>query len=310
MDQQRSADEAPAADAVLVMIDGPHQAHIDPTLALRTADAYDPQVLVNDLGITRGDGIFEVVGALGARPQALAAHLERFTRSARLMDLPTPEPAVYRAAVHQSLDLLARRHPGAELSCRFLMTRGQEYPPGSSGPTGWAVATLAADHSAARTLGLRVVTLDRGLPRDVMATAPWLLAGAKTLSYAVNRSVLREAHRRGADDTLLVSSDGWVLEGPSSSFLVVLDGQVVTPPAEDGVLPGTTQADAFRWFASRGIATRVRSVRVEELAEARAAWLTSSSRLAAPVRELDGRALPVDVEVTAALNDHLQRRDG
>ena len=309
MDQQRP-EGGGGTDAVLVMIQGPDRAHADPTRALRTADAYHPQVLVNDLGITRGDGIFEVVGALGARPQALAAHLERFTRSARLMDLPAPDHAVYRAAVQQSLDLLARRHPAAELSCRFLMTRGQEYPPGPTAPTGWAVATLAADHSAARTRGLRVVTVDRGLPRDVMATAPWLLAGAKTLSYAVNRSVLREAHRRGADDTLLVSSDGWVLEGPSSSLLVVLDGVVVSPPAEDGVLPGTTQADAFRWLAGSGIATCQRSVRVEELAGARAAWLASSSRLAAPVRELDGRVLPVDAELTAALNHHLLHRDG
>lgn len=295
-------------DAALVMIDRPDQRSSGAGPALRPGVATEPQVLVNDLGLTRGDGIFELVGALGAQPQALQAHLDRFSRSARLMDLPLPDHTAYRTAVEQSLADLATRHPGAELACRFVMTRGLEYPPGPSDPTGWAVATLAADHSDARTQGLDVVILDRGLPRDVVSAAPWLLAGAKTLSYAVNRSVVREAHRRGADDTLLVSSDGWVLEGPSSSFLVLLDGMVVTPPPEDGVLPGTTQADAFRWLAAQGVPTAQRSIRLEELAGAQAAWFTSSSRLAAPVRRLDGRPLPVDDHLTAGLNHHLLHR--
>ncbi|SDB91633.1 4-amino-4-deoxychorismate lyase [Raineyella antarctica] len=297
-------------DSVLVMIDHPDRPRQDPAEALRPEDAADPQVLVNDLGITRGDGIFEVAGSVDGRVHALQAHLDRFARSARLMDLPAPDQPVYRAAVHTALGRLAARLPGRELSCKFIMTRGLEYPPGAHGPTGWAVAMIAPDYRPQRRAGIVVVTLDRGVRRDVMQTSPWLLAGAKSLSYAVNRSVVREAVRRGADDTLLVSSDGYVLEGPSASFLALIDGEVVTPPASDGVLPGTTQADAFAWFAQQGIPTRVRSIDCEELAGVRSAWLTSSTRLAAPIRELDGRPLDFDPDLTARLNEHLLGRDG
>jgi 4-amino-4-deoxychorismate lyase len=211
--------------------------------------------------------------------------------------------------VHTALGRLAARQPGRELSCKFIMTRGLEYPPGRHAPTGWAVAMIAPDYRPQRRTGIVVVTLDRGVRRDVMQTSPWLLAGAKSLSYAVNRSVVREAVRRGADDTLLVSSDGYVLEGPSASFLALIDGEVVTPPASDGVLPGTTQADAFGWFAQQGIPTRVRSIRCEELAGVRSAWLTSSNRLAVPIRQLDGRPLAFDPDLTGRLDDHLLGRD-
>ena len=49
---------------------------------------------------------------------------------------------------------------------------------------------------------------------------PWLLAGAKTLSYAVNMAALRHAERHGAGDVIFVSSDGYVLEGPRSTVVI------------------------------------------------------------------------------------------
>src|SRR5690625_7099343 len=67
---------------------------------------------------------------------------------------------------------------------------------------------------------MKVVTLDRGLASTVVDTSPWLLPGAKTLSYAVNMAATREAVRRGAEDVLFVSTDGYALEGPTSTLLV------------------------------------------------------------------------------------------
>ncbi len=304
-----AAPALPRADAALVLIERPDLARDDPGEALRIADPAAPHLLVNDLGVTRGDGIFEVVGAAGGRLHAMQAHLDRFSRSARLIDLAAPDQEVYRAAVRRAVDTLAERHPGAEIFCKFVMTRGLEYPPGDSEPHGWAVAMLGADHRAERGMGIDVVTLSRGVPRAVMQQSPWLLAGAKTLSYAANRAALREAARRGARDALFVSSDGWVLEGPSSSLVALIGGRAVTPPASDGVLPGTTQGDVFAWFTARAVPTDTRSLRVEELVDAEALWLTSSTRLAAPIRMLDGRPVPLS-PITGELNTWLLGRDG
>ena len=113
---------------------------------------------------------------------------------------------------------------------------------------------LGEDFSQAR-LGIRVVTLDRGLRHDVAETSPWLLAGAKTLSYAINRAAQREAVRRGADDVLFVSSDGFALEGPTSNVVTLTDGVVRTPNTDQGILAGTTQAAVFDFFQSRGLRT-------------------------------------------------------
>ncbi|MCU1557362.1 MAG: 4-amino-4-deoxychorismate lyase [Microbacteriaceae bacterium] len=263
-------------------------------------DPAAPLLTALDLGATRGDGIFETISVGNGRPQALEHHLRRFIHSAAALELPTPDVDAWRSAI---LAAVGELEPADESSVKTVLTRGVE---GDGRPTGWVFATHSPDYSRVRVEGLRVVTLDRGYRHDVERTSPWLLAGAKTLSYAINRSVLREAARRGADDVIFVSSDGFVLEGPSSSVVYRVGNRMLTPGTGLGILDGTTQASIFRYAESVGFETGFEQLSPEKLRLADAAWLVSSVRLAAPVRELDGATFRVDRELSASINAHLQ----
>ena len=262
-------------------------------------DPSTPQLSAMDLGATRGDGIFETISVGNGRPQALEHHLRRFAGSAQKLELPAPDLDAWRSAILAAIDEL---QPGAESWVKTVLTRGVE---GDDRPTGWVYAAHTSDFSRVRTEGVRVVTLDRGYRHDVESTSPWLLAGAKTLSYAVNRAVLREAHRRDADDVIFVSSDGYVLEGPTSSVVFRVGDRVLTPGTGLGILDGTTQANVFRYAESLGLSTGFDLVTPDQLRGADAAWLVSSVRLAAPVRALDGHPFTVDSDFTSGLNDYL-----
>ncbi|MCU1424858.1 MAG: aminodeoxychorismate lyase [Microbacteriaceae bacterium] len=273
--------------------------HLQGAAAFAFADPAEPHLSVLDLGATRGDGIFESISVGDGRAQALEHHLRRFAGSAAKLDLPAPDLDAWRAAILAVIDAL---DPVEESWVKAVLTRGIE---GDGRPTGWVYASHSADNTAPRTTGVRVVMLDRGFRHDVELTSPWLLAGAKTLSYAVNRAAIREAHRRDADDVIFVSSDGFVLEGPTSSVVFRRGDTVYTPGTGLGILEGTTQANVFRYAESLGLATGFELLRPAELQQADAAWLVSSVRLAAPVRELDGVPFSVDHEFTAGLNAHL-----
>ncbi len=266
------------------------------------ADAQHPQLSVLDVAATRGDGIFETLSIGRGHPQALDAHLERFARSARMLDLAAPELAVWRDAV---LTIAQRLADHDEAWLKIVLTRGIE---GQPLPTGWAYGTVSPDFRRERTEGISVVLLDRGLRSDVSATSPWLLAGAKTLSYAVNRAAVREAQRRGSDDVIFVSSDGLLLEGPTSTLVVRRDDELSTPPDSYGILPGTTQIDLFAAADQWGLRTAVGPLTADDLHSADAAWLVSSVRHAAPVRSVDGRSLTIDSELSAAMNGFLRAR--
>ena len=265
-------------------------------------DSSAPALRVAELSTQRGDGIFETLSVVNGHPQEVEPHISRLVNSAQICELPVPNPAQWRAAIALAVENLP--HDG-ELALKFVLSRGVEHGPA---PTAWLHATQAPDFREIRARGVKVVTLDRGYPRGVAERAPWLLMGAKTLSYAVNMAALREAKRRGADDTIFLTTDGFVMEGPTSSVILRSGGTYVTPAPSGAILHGTTQQSLFEHLVEQGERVEYRDVTVDELRQADAAWLVSSVRLAVAVTELDGLPFPVDAERTRAFNAYLLGR--
>ncbi|GAB3355197.1 aminotransferase class IV [Modestobacter lapidis] len=253
--------------------------------AARTVPPADPVVGAFDLGLARGDGVFESVLVIGAATPHLGAHLERLRRSAGLLGITHPGDDAVRAVVAA---VVAGRPAGSEAACRILLTRGLG---NGTPPTLLALlAAVPAETLRQRSAGVSVISLPLGIPADFRATAPWLLGGAKTLSYAVNMAAGRHAHAAGADDVVLTSLEGRVLEGPTSTVVWAAGGVLHTPPVETGILAGTTQARLFARAEDDGWPTAVTPGTLADLHGADAVWLLSGIRGAAPVTALDGRA--------------------
>ena len=262
-------------------------------------DVTAPALSVGELSTQRGDGFFESIGVVDGLAQEVGPHLDRLAHSASLCDLPMPHREQWRQAVDVAA---AHCPPHGEAVIKLILSRGVEHGPT---PTAWVTAAEAPDNTRVREHGIRVVTLDRGYGIDTPARAPWLLLGAKTLSYAVNMAAIREARRRGADDAIFVSSDGFVLEAPTASLILRVDGRFVTPAPNGGILHGTTQLSLFAHLAEQGHEIAYETVPVAALTKTDAAWLVSSVRLAVPITAVDGVEVPVDAELTASFNRYL-----
>lgn len=262
-------------------------------------DPSAPALSVGELSTQRGDGIFESIGVVDRHPQEVVAHLDRLAHSADICDLPHPNREQWRQAVD---DAAEHCPPTGEGVVKLILSRGVEHGPA---PTAWVTAAPAADFSAVRERGIAVVTLDRGYDSTVPARSPWLLLGAKTLSYAVNMAAIREARRRGADDAIFVTTDGVVLEAPTASLILRQGSRFVTPAPNGGILHGTTQLSLFEHLRAEGHETAYGTIPVEDLTTADAAWLVSSVRLAAPITSVDGVAIPAEPGLTASFNRYL-----
>lgn len=260
---------------VLAMLDG------------TVADPDRPVIHVDDLGLLRGDGIFETILVVDRQPRELGPHLDRLARSAAMLDLPAPDRDAFENAIKVVLD---NWPADLEMALKLVFTRGVEGAVGA--PTGFALGQeISAKVRDQRSRGLSAICLERGIEPGLAARAPWLLLGAKSVSYAINMAALREAERRGADEVIFTASDGSVLEGPTSSVVVAHGKTLRTTPAAVGVLPGTTQATLFRAAEQAGWSTSFEPLILDDLRTADGVFMVSSVRKITRVHTLDGQPL-------------------
>ncbi len=270
---------------------------VQPVLALlsdppQLVDPTTPVLRADDLGLARGESVFETLRVAGGRAAFHDLHLERLARSAALVAIDLP------GGWAELVELATGAYAAADGVLRLTCSK---VAPGAT-PVGFALVTpVPAVSLAARQHGVSAVTLTLGVPAALRADAPWLLGGVKSTSYAVNMATLRAAEAAGAEDAIWTSTDGYVLEAPTSTVAWVTAGRLVTPPAEQvGILPGTTAAVALTLAP---VPVDVRLGTVDELRAADEVMLLSSVRGVTPVVRLDGRELgagPVTTAVRAA----------
>ena len=274
----------PSRPSVVVTLDG------------ELRDPAQPLLFADDLAAVRGDGVFETLLVRDGRACLVESHLRRLAQSAKMMDLPEPDLPAWRNAVDVAVGQWIGAGPD-EGALRLVYSRGRE---SGSAPTAYLTVNPVAERVAAtRRDGLAAVLLDRGLPSTGVDAMPWLVAGAKTLSYAVNMAALRHAAASGAGDVIFVSTDGCILEGPRSTVVVAAESDdgsgrtcLYTPPPWYPILRGTTQQALFEVARDKGYDCDYRVLRPADLFAAQGVWLVSSITLAARVHTLDGRLLP------------------
>jgi branched-chain amino acid aminotransferase len=231
--------------------------------------ASEAKIPATDPGLLRGDGAFEVIRVYDGQPFALERHLERLERSALNLRLPLDVEAVRSDANR----LLAHAGAGADHELlRIVVTRGGR-------------RLLLTEPLPETPERLRLASITYAPTR--------VLDGVKSLSYAANMLASRLARERGADEALLVTPHGRVLEAPTSSIFWVSDGQLRTPPLSEHILASITRAIVLEVAE-----TAERECTVEDLLAADEAFLASTTREVQPVAALDDHRFGDDASVT------------
>jgi 4-amino-4-deoxychorismate lyase len=288
---------------------------VDPTTGtFELTDLGAAHLPVTDLSAHRGDGIFETVlvsmGARGATVVSRERHFTRFRASASALDLPDPDQGLWDRVIDSLIAEVAAADPeNVEFGIRYALSRGEQDANGEYRGRGWAFPVPVDDHiRTAREQGVTAVSLDRGFDAYIGSKAPWLLIGAKTLSYAVNQAAGRYAASNDADEALFVSHDGIVLEGPTANLIIRRGDRLLTPNPEAGLLSGTTQRLIFDHAEDLGLRAEYADLSLDDVKAADGAWYVSSMRTAVALRELDGNAISVDQTLTDRFQEIIRGR--
>lgn len=272
----------------------------------RLVPAARAQVSVFDRGFRTGEGVFETFRAYGSHPFRLEAHLDRAAAGAETLGFTLPDRRLLRRAVTETA---VANDVGVDSGLRLTVTPGAVDPtspfPGVTAGEPTVVVTaqpLAIDPAVYRR-GVAAVIVDRS--RE--------LPDVKAVSYLAASLARREAHRQGADEALLATADGRVLEGSYSNLFLVTGDLLVTPPLDAGILPGVTRAVTLDLAAAAGLASRERQVTADDLFAADEAFLTATTRELVPLvtvaghRIGDGRPGPATASLHRAYRQEVSR---
>jgi branched-chain amino acid aminotransferase len=232
---------------------------------------------VLDHAVTVGDAVFEAIKLVRGQPFALTRHVQRMGRSAAGLSLEPPPPDLLQDGINGVIEanraLLVNTHDVLRLT--WTAGTGQVGSGRVPGAQGRLIAEITFGGPPA--------------PSTSVITVPWArndqgaLVGLKTTSYAENALALTRARAVGATEALFPNTHGSLCEGTGSNVFLVLDGELVTPPLNDGPLAGVTRALVIEWSG-----VKERSVPMERLWDADEVFITSTGRDVQAVIAADG----------------------
>ncbi len=275
----------------------------------RLVPAQRATISVFDRGYLYGEGLFETLRVYRGVPLFADLHLARLRDNCRrlgfrfTMSLP---------AWHAMLSGLITANRLRDTALRVTVS----------------VAGSAAVLPSTGTPSLNVVAFTRPpikrpkhvyrdgasivLIRSVVADAPEI-ATIKSTNYLSKLLARRELVAAHADEGLLCTPRGHIVEGTFTNLFLVRRGALITPSLESGLLPGITRRLVLTLAALLSIPTRERPVRRNDLQQADEIFLTGTTTTVLPVREVRGITRktvpgPVTQRIAAAyqaLVDHL-----
>lgn len=235
-----------------------------------------------DRGFLFGDAVYEVMRVYRGKPWHLDDHWRRFAQSLESIRIVGVDLDRLRSRV---LETIAAG--GFQEALAYVqVTRGAgpnrtHVFPASATPLEFLYVEEYLDkYAEERRSGGSVITLP-----DVR----WDRCDIKSTNLLANVLGMQAAKEAGAVEALLYLSDGTITEGTHASFFGVLDGQVLTAPNSNAILPGITRSLVLRLANRANIPVREHTLKREDLTRVSELFLTGTTAEVLPIVRVDGQ---------------------
>jgi aminodeoxychorismate lyase len=267
---------------------------------LPEADAVVP---LNDRGLLLGDGLFETLRVANGKAFRCAQHLERLVRGADFLKIKLPFAP---REIQKFAEQLIAQNELTEAILRVTVTRG-------AGARGYSTKNSGAPTFAMTLHPLPPQNADEPLQWSLITSsfripASDALAAVKTTSKILNVLARAEAEEKGADEALLLNTNGEVAETAGGNIFWIYQDRVCTVPSGRGVLPGITRAVVLEICQSLGLTTNKCVIKPEMLRNADGIFVTQSALGIIPVAAFDGQPVapsPLVDQIAGAYHEML-----
>ena len=259
----------------------------------RVFDQEHAVISVFDHGFLYGEGVYETWRTYNGQPFLFDRHMRRLRNSSGMIALAVP-------LTDEQLDARCRetiraaglgKSTDGEAYVRMLVTRGiGELSYDLTDCPSPSIVVIVKPHVAPppgvyeRGVNVAIVPIIRNHPGTV---SPLI----KSNNLLNNALAMQEALKRGAFEGVMRNYRGELAECTTANLFIVKDGEVLTPPLDAGLLPGITRGFLFEVGRELGIDVREAVLRDGDLFGADEAFLTSTTREAVPIVQVDDQKI-------------------
>lgn len=234
----------------------------------------EAKILISDLSINRGYGIFDFFRTVNNTPLFLEDHLDRFFYSASQLNLKVGKD---RNQIKKLIHQLIERNNIPESGIRITLTGGySEDGYTLANPNLLIAQTPFTFNKENFNKGIRLIThnYQRQLPQ------------VKTIDYLMAIVLQPTIKERNADD-VLYHNQNEICECPRSNFFMVTQKDEVLTPSKN-ILKGITRKKILA-FSEFNI--RETDINLKDLSNAKESFITSTTKNVLPVLEIDGKVI-------------------
>lgn len=248
----------------------------------------EAKISVFDHGLLYGDGVFEGIRFYNDRVFRLEEHIDRLFDSAKAIHLTIP--ATPEEVIEMVVSTIRKNelHDGY---VRLLVTRGK----GELGLSPYRcekasivviASTISLYPAEKYETGLILATCATRRP-----THDSLSPSVKSLNYLSNVMAKVEALASGAEEGVMLNTEGYVAECTGDNIFVIKDGIIYTPTVASGSLNGITRKAVIELALEAGFELREIQMSRYDMYTADELFLTGTAAEVVPVAEYDKRVI-------------------
>ena len=241
----------------------------------------DLKVPINDRGLNFADGIFETILILNGVPQLLDEHLNRWEKSANILEMnPPPSKEWLISLVEDGINRAQLNNINGVI--RINWSRGESEQRGidiskTSFHSFWLeIDSYQPDFESISTM------ISQTERRNSFSR----LSSCKTFSYNQGIQARLEAKNAGFNDALLLNSQGEICCATTANLLVKRENNWLTPPSNSGCLPGIMR--------QRGIDLNIiKETLIEATPRDNDEWFLINSLSCHPIQKINTKRLKI-----------------
>jgi branched-chain amino acid aminotransferase len=247
----------------------------------RFVEPVKPSLGVQERGFLYGDGLFETLRLRRGQPLHWKEHLARLRKGCAALNISFPHEEICTGVREVS----ALLETGV---LRLTVTRGKSPGRGLLPPCDSTATVVVTGYTGepypeeSYEKGFSACLIS--FPRSHLSP----LVQLKSLNNLENVLGKVEAAAAGADEGIFCNYMGEIAEGTTSNVFLVINGKLVTPPPECGLLPGIMRSQVLVLAERLGVTAIQAKVYPQDFRRAEEAFLTNSLLGVMPLVSFNG----------------------